>query len=325
MKPNFTAVAKIFNLIKVPYHDLVDNIASKINIFRNFKQSNIDLGLYHLMHGNINDAIFRFYVISRFIDPQDKKSKNLLSWSYFIKGDLKRSLQELKSINDRDSVELQQYINEYNSICIIPKEIIDRYTDFTIECIYNRYFSKDVSLSRVMLTMILEYLVNMPKNCKILDLGCKGGAIGAEFNNILDQNFYIKGVESNKSLAELSKHIAQDNRRIYDDIVQKDINDFLNSKHTTQYNIITCFDSLSFTKDLRSIFVGISRVLNNGGILAILLEKSAGHTSIANDYVSFKFSQSDVESQLRLAKFSISNIKSTIIKEKSYFLIIAIK
>ena len=84
--------------------------------------------------------------------------------------------------------------------------------------------------------------------------------------------------------------------------------------------------SISYMKDLEPVLIKISNITQKGGILFLMLKQSYSSTEIDNDLVSFRYLQSEVENKLKLANFTIDDIRNiAITKKQKYFLIIARK
>lgn len=286
-------------------------------------KANINLGIEHLRRGNINDAIFKFYIVSRFFDKSDKNAKYFLAWSYLIKNDVKRALKELEHIQEIDNLGLREYLLTYKSCDMIPDQIIDTYKNFTSKYLYGRYFDDKTSLSKLLVDNLLSHLKTIPKECKILDLGCKSGLIGVEIDYAINKQYKVLGVENNEILYQMAKELSnKENIRVYDEVLNSDIESYL-SNLNTQYDIIISFDSLSYRRNLQDIFQKIKSNVKKDGCFIFLLKKS-NITQISNDKVSFEYQESDIRNQLADSKFSIVSIKNyKIRKNEEYFIVIA--
>jgi hypothetical protein len=196
-------IRKYFNSFKITIKQIFEESKSLTNknLYKkeNIIKTNIELGIHHIQIGNFNDAIFRFYLVTRFLDKNDRNAKRLLAWAYFIKKDVNRAIKEISQIKSEDNIGFNEYLLNYKSYDVIPPKIVDIYKNFTLEYIYIKYFNDKISLSKLLIDELLNYLKAIPKDFKILDLGCKSGLIGAEIDYLIDKKYLIHGVESNRA------------------------------------------------------------------------------------------------------------------------------
>lgn len=82
---------------------ILENLRYKLS---NLVESNLDLGAYHLRCRNYNNAIFRFKLVDKFLDPDNKLANYCLGWSYFIKQDYKQAINCLTKSAEADEVGL---------------------------------------------------------------------------------------------------------------------------------------------------------------------------------------------------------------------------
>jgi len=320
-------IRKYFDSFKVTIQRIFLELKSLLNrdIYKkeNIIKTNIELGIHHIQIGNFNDAIFRFYLVTRFLDKNDRNAKRLLAWAYFIKKDVNRAIKEISQIKSEDNIGFNEYLLNYKSYDVIPPKIVDIYKNFTLEYIYIKYFNDKISLSKLLIDELLNYLKAIPKDFKILDLGCKSGLIGAEIDYLIDKKYLIHGVESNQLLSKRATIISNSsNGRIYDEVINIDIETYIKDVDS-QYDSIIAFDSLSYRKNFRDLFIQIKPILRKNGCFILLLKKSNA-TQISDDLISFEYQENDVREQLVASGFSVHNIKTYYLKKnKEYFIIIA--
>lgn len=315
---------KYFNILKLALKNLLldlKKITNK-NIYKreNIIKANLDLGLYHLKLGNIKDAIFRFYIVSRFFDKKNTYSRYMLAWSYFLKKDIKKAIVEANHVPQEDVDGLGLYLSQYKSCNVIPKTIVDQYKNLTAQYIYGRYFNKELSLSKILVDELLTYLKTIPKDFKILDLGCKSGLIGAEIDSVLNKKYIIHGVEENDVLANHARLISSpDSTRIYDEIYQTNIQEYLNNNNS-QYDVVIAFDSLSDRKNFQDILTKVKGLLKNNGCFIFLLKKSMV-TSLSTDFVSFEYQETEIQNQISNSRFSLYSKKTYKIRKNEEYII----
>ena len=320
-------IKKYFNIIKLAIQDFLLDLKNMFNkdLYKkkNIVEANMNVGVHHLRKGNINDAVFRFYLVSKFLDMKNKKALYLLSWAYFLKGDVKKSIAAIENCKEEDSVGLKDYLINYKSCDLVPAKIVDKYQDFTYNYIYARYFSKTISLSKSFVDSLLMHIKVLSKDFKILDLGCKSGLIGVELDYVIKKKYIIHGIESNRTLSRKAEEVSNTSKvKIYDEIIEIEIDSYLD-KVNLQYDSVIVFDSLSYTKDLKTPLTKVKNILKKAGCLILLLKK-ADTTQISDDLVSFEYREDYVISQLSSAGFSIHSVKIyKIRKHEEYFVIVA--
>lgn len=99
----------------------------------------------------------------------------------------------------------------------------------------------------------------------MLDLGCGTGLAGEAFKDLCEKKI---GLDiSTKMLAEAK------NKNIYDELIEKDIDDYL-AKTPEKFDLIIAADVLVYYGDLEKLFSLIIQHLKNNGIFAFSVEKT---------------------------------------------------
>ena len=90
IKSGFAFVLGIPNLLKDQFFAIRENAARLRYNLKNFTETNINLGIYHLNNQNYNDAIFRFILVDKFLRPNDPFVNYWTGWAYFLKKKFKK-------------------------------------------------------------------------------------------------------------------------------------------------------------------------------------------------------------------------------------------
>ena len=90
IKAGFAFVLRIPNLLKDQFFAIRENAARLRYNLKNFTETNINLGIYHLNNQNYNDAIFRFILVDKFLRPNDPFVNYWTGWAYFLKKNIRK-------------------------------------------------------------------------------------------------------------------------------------------------------------------------------------------------------------------------------------------
>ena len=94
---------------------------------------------------------------------------------------------------------------------------------------------------------------------KILDLGCGTGLSGELF---CQESKYLCGVDLSSSMIELARQ-----KKIYDELIEIDILQYLNECHSSHYDIVIASSVFIYFSKLEQLLVQTARILNNNGVL----------------------------------------------------------
>ena len=147
-----------------------------------------------------------------------------------------------------------KYSSEY------AKKLFNNYADYFEEHLLN-------SLKYQVPFIIKEKLkpLNIPKNSKVLDLGCGTGLIG---KNIVDLFPDLVGVDISANMIEETRK-----KEIYTELHISDINDFL-LKNVQEFHLVIAADVFLYIGDLEIIFSSIKKFLNSNGYFLFTIELS---------------------------------------------------
>ena len=257
--------------------DFIKETKIKLN---DLSKANFDLGIYHLNKGNLNDAILRFKLVKRFGHQYDdidyflgrcyleklKYSKaKILFENYIIKNNPK-FLEEAKyCLNITD--------NELHDIKSVPVGIVDHKLNQKFDSYVKvaKAFQNKKSSQNITYEKIKEALENNDKvfNYNMLDLGCNLGVIVCLLRENQLLHFSL-GVEINKNMMKYCKELTIDSNKVYNTVINQDIDTFLASKIQTdsKFDIILGTHLITYSTDLKSLFIKLKKYIRVNGIMA---------------------------------------------------------
>jgi len=274
---------------------------------RDLYNTNTNLGLYHLQKGNLNDAIFRFWLVEKFVAPKDAKLHYWLGWCYFLKKNYDKASEHLRLSGAADEVGLKNFIDNYKDATEVPEKIWALYKDLTVGDQGSELLKCNSKIADEFIKSLLSTIQELPPQCSFLDLGSYGGIIGTQLDYHVSRHHDITGIEDDELLRLRMQELQGDKGQIYDTIKDQPLRQFLD-QNKKQYHIIMGLNALGFTSKLGLPFKQIWQMTKDDGYFAILLKKGA-KTAWNNKANEFIYLPQDVEEQLKLARFDILDIK----------------
>ncbi|MGV2432153.1 MAG UNVERIFIED_CONTAM: class I SAM-dependent methyltransferase [Rickettsiaceae bacterium] len=298
-------------------------IRNQIFKLQNITETNIELGKYHLNNGDIGDAILRFKIAKLLFDKENPVINYWLGWCYFLKADYNLTLKFLSDIKSLEANNLKNFIKDADNIKEVPNDIWHMIKSSTLSGLGSKYYvsnlyNKPIDMPTEFMEFALAHIEEIPNNTKILDFGASKGFVGALLDYKTDAKYSIAGMDDLEIFVSYIKEIRGERGVVYDEMLYRNLHDPKAAVKGQKYDIIFSFDSLAFVRDFSKYFTSFYESLNREGYFVILLPK--GTTSGWNPKnMSYKYKQSDIESQLNLAKFNIMAIKEwSLGKEKTY-------
>lgn len=309
------------SLVKKYFFDKISEAKNHISnvklALKDLRGTNVSLALYHLRQGNLNDALLRFKIIDLFISPNDEEVHYGNAWCYFLKGNYAKALLHLKQSGTKDIHSLGYFLTNYSSLEEVPEILWSEYRLITAISYNQQWIKYPIYLPKEFVEYLFSKIDELPKDCKILDLGCGSGLVGAAIDYKLQKNYHLTGIDNVAELTKEIKNLREDKQQVYDELLNLSLKDFVNS-NIKKYDIITTFMSFSFTKNLAPYFAKINKILNKNGYFALLLETGKA-TSWNMDRNYFIYSQDFVKEQLTLAEFKILDIKEIYFAKNSIY------
>lgn len=288
-KPKAKKTGKLDNLLQqvegfiTPWQKRLTDFIQTWEKARDITRNNYELGLRHLLLGNLNDAVLRFKLVT-WLDP-----KHALAWYYLGCSYLADNKPVLAQKAFRTCLQLTPDFAEANYMLAVaskgrmPVSQLPRKMPVTLakthfEGLAADYNQEQLETQRYQGHMLLTnaartYLTRGRMNYTVLELGVGTGLVGPLMRDIAVE---IIGVDlSPAMLAEAAKLFANDGRRIYDVLIQRELHEYLQAQPLESAEIILAANVVSYIGDLQSLFALVAQVLKSGGIFGFTAEKLA--------------------------------------------------
>ena len=80
------------------------------NRLNNLSTTNLDHGIYHLNKLQLNDAILRFKLVTKFLDKENKVEHYWLGWCYFLKNNYEQASSHLAQADNTCEILLKDFV-----------------------------------------------------------------------------------------------------------------------------------------------------------------------------------------------------------------------
>ena len=315
-KSFFSSIANFPSFVKKTLHNIVNNFQSLRYRLANMAESNVELGIYHLRSRNWNDAIFRFKMVNKFLDPNNKIANYWLGWVYFLKQSYKNSIIHLTKAENEDKVGLLQFVKSIDSVTYIPSEIHALHRDIMAELFIDKFASDEINLPKELILRLEEGISELPEEYTILELGSNIGLLGNEINKRMQESYDITSTEVSAEMIKLQAECFPD-QQLYDTIIQSSINEFL-EQSTEQYDVILSLDGFVFESDLKNIFSNVFSRLKPGGYFAFSVPSTKGNT-FSQKRIEFSYDNQQISNQLSENGFNILSAKEFTLEIKNNY------
>lgn len=287
------------------------------------KETNFQLGISHLYKGNLNDGIFRLWLIDKFFAKNDPQANYWLGWAYFLKNNYKKAEIHLKKSFEADQTGLQAFLQNYKNYQEIPQPIWQLYRDLTAHLYSNNLRNKNnIHLPYSFVVNILNKITSLPDIYNIVELGSNTALVGYEVQKRFPDGFTFIGTESSSIMNKLVK-IYYPNLKIYDQLLTISVKDFI-IQNQDKFDVVLSLCGLSFTKDLTTYFQDIYSKLNNDGYFAFSLALSA-NTELSLKRKEFVFKLQDIVSALKSANFIALDFRELELEKDNKYCIVVCK
>jgi predicted TPR repeat methyltransferase len=278
--------------------------------------SNMNLGVYHLYKRNYNDSIFRFQLVDRFLDPNNKKANYWLGWCYLLKSDHKKSIVHLAKAEKEDTVKLLDFVKSIDKTKTIPEQIYKIHRDITAETFANRFFSESKSLPKELVMELNNNISKLSKEYTILELGSNLGALSFELNERMQDKMHLTSTEISKELIKLQSEFFPKKSRATE-VIETSNSEFFKS-NKQKYDIICSLNGFAFDADLTEFFTKITSHLKPSGYFAFAIKLSKNETHLSSE-LEFSYNEKDLSKQLAKAKLQIISSKEISLEIKNNY------
>lgn len=306
-----TLVKKIYNFIKELPRWWINKIQSFYEYQADFRRrllnlegTNMELGRYHLQQGNLNDAIVRFKIVRKLLNPKNESALYYLGWCYFLKNNLKQAREYLSSASASDQVNLKAFVENYTAYEEVPAGIWQECRDFAAVRYIESYSHDKIHLPLTFVQEAVKNISSLPDEYVALELGSNVALAGYEIRKRFPDTLKLIGVETSQKMIDLLDDVYYPNYLVYDKIIHSSVATFLET-NKEQFPVIISFCGFGFTKNLKKYLGLVNRSLAVGGYLAICLPINE-NTEFSLSRKEFVFSTGDIEDALKLNQFKIN-------------------
>ena len=289
---------------------------------RNVADSNMKLGIYHLRSGNYRDAIFRFKLVEKYLDPNNKLAYYWLGWIYFLKQDYKNSIINLIKAKNEDDVNLLQFVKSIDNVQYVPAQIHALYRDIRASNFIDKFQSDTHDISRTLVLELNEAITSLPEEYNILELGSNVGLLGYEISKRMQESFYLTATEVSAEMIDLQTTFYP-NQELYDKVLQIPVDEYL-LKTKQKYDVICSLDGFAFTSDFKTIFQNVFSVLNDGGYFAFAV-RSSQNNNFSEKLLEFSYNNTQLFNALKESGFEVLSSKEFNLEIKNNYSIFVCK
>lgn len=301
--------------VKNQFHQLKYNL-------NNLSASNLKLGIYHLKNGNLNDAIFRFKLVEKYLEPGNKVAAYWLGWTYFLKNDFKNSIIYFTKAEDKDELNMLSFIRSIDTVTALPTKINQTCRDLMAANFVDRFDDKNIDMPKEVILAVNEHIETIPEEYSILELGNNVGLLSSEIKKRMQDSFTLTVTELSTEMIELQNLYFPD-QALYDKIYQSSPDEFLQNTQE-KYDIIISLEGVSYISDPNQLYSKIFNALSPAGYF-IFTARIAQNTLLSNKYLDFAYNSDLIVNELRKVGFSILAQKEIILENNNKYHIFVCK
>lgn len=302
------------NLCQKQYNQLVVDAKEMILKFNNLRNTNIELVKHHLSEGRMFDAKLRLGILSRIIAKEDEEIFNLKGWTYYIDGNIEKSIESFSLANN---IKIVDFLSNPGNYEIIPQEIYKTRRSWQAHYYDSLFLEGRNYLPRSIIKSFAQFIPQRESK-KILDLGAATGIIAYEFENKNNQDQFF-AIENSQIMIN---YINKFHKNLYKEIFQQEIIDFLKNNQE-KFDIILSFCSLDFIQDLGEIFKNSYKSLNDGGVFCLALQVTTDKTQLNNKLYNFVYNVDEIIKILKDIGYYVFKKEISQIRDQEYVTIIA--
>ncbi len=251
-------------------------------------RNNYQLGLNHLAAGHFTDAIFRFKAVT-WIEPGNADAWYNLATSYLADSQPMKAVQAyrktlaLKPGSEEAAYMLAVALGKRAQPQEMPRHMplslaLSHFNGLAASYDEQQLVQGKYQGHTKLAEALRPRLVQGRVDHVVLDLGCGTGLCGAQLRA---QAARLVGVDMSPAmLAQAMQRKDTNNRKIYDELIEREATQFLKEASESEYDIILAGVIFSFIGDLSAIVAQAARTLKPGGLLAFTADMTQ-----AKDYV----------------------------------------
>lgn len=315
--------------------NFIKNAKNDISVVReklyNLKDSNIDLGIYHVRQGNYKDALFRFKIVNKFIAPGNKKALYWTGICYFFIGNYAKAKEFLEKVPEEDLYKIMDFVEKIEELeagkiknLVLSDLLIEVFRDIKANKFIDQFADKKINLIREIIVTLIDNIKDLPDQYKILELSANIGVLGYEIRKRMQDKFTLDSVEvSNDMIMLQEKYFPRDT--IYDNLANDSIANFLKAKNKDKYDVVFAFNGIYYNTDLSDFLGKIYKKIASNGYLVLVFKNRNKHVFDKNS-LEFTYITSEVIEKITGKKFKIlEQRKINFEKNNNYTIVVCYK
>lgn len=279
-------------------------------------KNNFNLGLHHLRQGNYADAIFRFKAVT-WLEPGNVQAWYQLGTAYLgdnhvgMAASAYRKALSLRPDNDEVAYMLAIARGAKATPEELPKNMPFSLVHNHFERLAPSYNIEQVEHNRykghlLMAEAVRPLLVGGRIDHVVLDLGCGTGLCAEPLRSVAA---HVTGVDISEGMLTQAMTLkSSGNKKIYDELILKEVREFLKEAHQEYYDIVLAGALFSFMGDVQEFFQRVVKVMRAGAFLVFTADSMEG-TGYRFDAQAGRFRFSRAYLQEMATTYGLSELK----------------
>jgi len=249
-------------------------LSVKLGQGKEIAKNNYNLGIIHLAKGNYGDAAFRFKVVT-WLQPENLQAWYNLGTAYLA--DKKatmaistyRRLLKLDPDHEEAAYMLSMARGSRTNTEELPRKIPLSLALNHFESIAGNYNKDQIEVNQykghlMMSDAIRSATIEGRMDHVALDIGCGTGLCAAPIRSICS---HITGVDMSPGMLSQAIEIKDaSGKKIYDELINREINEFMREAPANHYDLITAGVIFSFMGEIGGTIKEVARCLKPGGL-----------------------------------------------------------
>lgn len=243
---------------------------------RNFAKNNFELGITHFRKGNVQDAVFRFKLVT-WMNPGHADGWYWLGRSLLRDGKKSQAVtalqkaQQMKPGQEDTSYMLAVAMGDDTPKSALPKRMPPNLVKEHFEGIADSYVATlemgQYKGHELVADAARAVLLQGRLDHVVLDLGVGTGLCGVRLRDV---SAHVTGVDISAKMLERAM-LAKDDagKKLYDALVHREAVDFLSGTADGAFDVVLAAGLVDYVGDLDALWKQVARVLKSGGIFAL--------------------------------------------------------
>lgn len=288
---------------------------------QHLKETNLELGLYHLYKHNLSDALTRFQLLQLFCRRDPMITYNIGRCYFLNKKYAKASKYLNKSIElQEDFPEARYFLQKINCsdvIRTIPQNLVKEKFEYLAQCyVIEHIIKKKYQGHKLIMQEIASYFGNQIAGIDILDIGCGTGICG-HFLKSCTIGRTITGIDLAKNMTKITRACTVDDYKVYDVVTNINVLTFLQNC-TKKFDLILAIETFNYISDLYEILLLCKQVLQEKGLIIMLLQQhKEKDCAIIPEDDCFAYKIDYIKSLVKSLNFTVNTIRECCVRSNS--------